>query len=90
MVKNVYSKGNIGGYHTNHSLPQQQQQTHLLDADIDEQLINEVTSHRSLAVCNHKHVSDTKYQKINEVIQGSSSDTAKNITTVTTLLFRKK
>ena len=83
MVKNICSKGNIGGYHTNHSL-RATATTHLFDADIDEQLITEVTCHRSLAVHNYKCVSDTKRQNINDVIQGTSSDKAESVPTVTT------
>ena len=83
MVKNIYSKGNLGGYRTYHSL-RATAATHLFDADIDEQLLTEVTGHRSSAVRNYKRVSETKHQKINDVIQGTSSDKAESVLTVTT------
>ena len=51
---------------------------------MDEQLIMEVTGHRSLAVHNYKCVSDTKHEKVNDVIQGTSSDTARSVEAVTT------
>ena len=86
MVKNICSKRNLGGYHTNHSL-QATAATRLFDADIDEQLIKEVTGHRSLAVCNYKHVSETKRQKISDVIQGTSSDKVESVPTVTITPF---
>ena len=83
MVKNICSKGNLGGYRTNHSL-RATAATRLFDADIDEQLITEVTGHRSSAVRNYKRVNETKRQKINDVIQGTSSDKAESVPTVTT------
>ena len=83
MVKDICSKGNLGDYRTNHSL-QATAATCLFDADIDEQLITEMTGHRSLVVRNYKRVSETKCQKINDVIQGTSSDKAEGVATVTT------
>ena len=75
MVKNICSKGNLGGHRANHSL-RATAATRLFDADIDERLIIKVTGHRSSAVRNYKRVSETKHQNINDVIQGTSSDKA--------------
>ena len=47
-------------------------------------LITEVTGHRSLAVHNYKCVSDAKREKVNDVIQGTSSDIARRVVAVTT------
>ena len=47
-------------------------------------LITEVTGHRYLPVHNYKYVSDTKREKVNDVIQGTSSDIARRVVAVTT------
>lgn len=51
--------------------------TRLFDAEVDEQLITEVTGHRSTAVRNYKRTSDAKRQKVNSIIQGSSVEDSK-------------
>ena len=51
---------------------------------IDEQLITKVSGHGSLAVRKYKCVSDTKCEKVNDVMQGTSSDTARSVASVTT------
>ena len=43
-----------------------------------------MTGHRSLAVHNYKCVCDTKCEKVNYVIQGTSSDIARSVVAVTT------
>ena len=43
-----------------------------------------MTGHTSLAVHNYKCVSDTKCEKVNDVIQGTSSDIARSVVAVTT------
>ena len=43
-----------------------------------------MTGHRSLAVHNYKCVSGTQREKVNDVIQGTSSDIARSVVAVTT------
>ncbi|CAC5407722.1 unnamed protein product [Mytilus coruscus] len=59
----------IGGYRTNHSL-RASAATRMYDAGVDEQLICEVTGHRSNAVRNYKRTNEKQKRKINSVIQG--------------------
>ena len=46
-------KAGLQGHYTNHSL-QSTYATHMYQAGVDEQLIAEVTGHRSLAICSYK------------------------------------
>ena len=43
-----------------------------------------MSGHGSLAVPKYKCVSDTKCEKVNNVMQGTSSDTARSVASVTT------
>ena len=42
-----------------------------------------MTGHRSLAIHNNKCVTDTKCEKVNDALQGTSSDIARSMVTVT-------
>ena len=57
VIKELCSKAGIPGYYTNHSL-RSTAATKMYHCNIDEQLIMEITGHRSLAVRNYKRTSD--------------------------------
>ena len=69
VVKNVCSKAKLPGFYTNHSLHSTSATTMYRD-DIDEQIIQEITGHRSLAVRSYKHTSDYQKRVASNVIFG--------------------
>ncbi|CAC5373452.1 unnamed protein product [Mytilus coruscus] len=69
IVASICQEAGIGGYRTNHSL-RASAATRMYDAGVDEQLICEVTGHRSNAVKNYKRTNEKQKRKINSVIQG--------------------
>ncbi|CAC5374760.1 unnamed protein product [Mytilus coruscus] len=69
IVASICQEAGIGGYRTNHSL-RASAATRMYDAGVDEQLICEVTGHRSNAVRNYKRTNEKQKRKINSVIQG--------------------
>lgn len=71
MVREICEMGNLGGYRTNHSL-RSTCATRLYEADVDEQVITEITGHQSNAIRNYKRTSDAKRRKICSIVQGSS------------------
>jgi len=68
VVSTICAEAKIGGYRTNHSL-RATAATRLFDANVDEQLITEVTGHRSSAVREYKRTSNEKRQKVSGIIQ---------------------
>ena len=71
VVSTLCKDGGLHGYRTNHSL-RTSAATRLYQAGVDEQLITEVTGHRSNAVRNYKRTSTAQKRTIREVIEGSS------------------
>ena len=69
VVKNVCKMGSIKGYHTNHSL-RASSATRMYWGGVDEQIIQEVTGHRSLCVCSYKRTSDEQRRKVSQIISG--------------------
>ncbi|CAC5393007.1 unnamed protein product [Mytilus coruscus] len=69
IVASIYQEAGIGVYRTNHSL-RASAATRMYDAGVDEQLICEVTGHRSNAIRNYKRTNEKQKRKINSVIQG--------------------
>ena len=59
VVKDVCSKAGLFGYYTNHSL-RSTAATRMYRNDVEEQLIQEITGHRSLAVRSYKRTSDSQ------------------------------
>ena len=57
FVKDLCSKANIPGFYTNHSL-RATSATNMYQNDIDEQIIQEITGHQSVAVHSYKHTSN--------------------------------
>ena len=73
IIKDICNRASLGGYRTNHSL-RSTAATRMFDANVDEQLISEITGHSSNAVRNYKRTSDTKRQNVNTIVQGNSKD----------------
>ena len=67
-VASICREGGLSGYRTNHSL-RSSAATRLYDAEVDEQLIQEITGHRSNDVRGYKRTSEAKKQKISAIIQ---------------------
>ena len=59
VIKEVCSKGGLPGFYSNHSL-RSTAATKLYLSNIDEQLIQEITGHRSLAVRSYKRTCDSQ------------------------------
>ena len=60
-VKDVCKKANLPGFYTNHSL-RSTSATKMYRSNIDEQLIQEITGHRSLAVRSYKRMCDNQHK----------------------------
>jgi hypothetical protein len=80
VVANMCKQAGLAGHRTNHSL-RATAASRLYDEQVDEQLICEVTGHRSNAVRNYKRTTEKLKRKVNAVVQGlstvdSSSDNA--------------
>ena len=72
-MSNLCKNAGLPGYRTNHSL-RASAATRMFDQQVDEQLICEVTGHRSNAVRNYKRTSETLKRKVNAVVQGTSTN----------------
>ena len=68
-VKNLCSKAGLPGYYTNHSL-RSSSATRMYHNGIEEQIIQEVTGHRSNAVRSYKRSSDLQRQVASRIISG--------------------
>ena len=71
FVKDLCFKAGIPGFYSNHSL-RSTSCTHMYDCDVDEQVIQEISGHRSLAVRSYKRTSDEKCRKAIKSIFGES------------------
>ena len=71
MVRVVCEQGGIPGFYTNHSL-RATAATRLYHNDIDEQIIQEVTGHRSVAVREYKRTSDDQKFHASACIMGTN------------------
>ena len=67
VIKELCKQAGILGYFTNHSL-RSTCATSLYRANIDEQLIQEVTGHHSLAVRSHKKTSDEECRMVSNCV----------------------
>ena len=56
-IKDMCTKAGLPGFYSNHSL-RGTSATRMYRSNIDEQLIMEITGHRSLVVCSYKRTSD--------------------------------
>ena len=67
VVKDVCKMGGIPGYFTNHSL-RASSATHMYVNDVEEQVIQEITGHRSLAVRSYKRTCDAQKKNASRCI----------------------
>ena len=78
VAAEICKQGNLGGYRTNHSL-RASAVTRMFDAEVDEQLICEVTGHRSSAVRSYKRTNTAKQRKVSAIVQGQGQPAAKSV-----------
>ena len=69
VVKTLCEDTGIPGYYTNHSL-RSSSATRMYQSGVDEQLIQEITGHRSLAVQSYKQISQSQRQRASQIISG--------------------
>ena len=69
VVKNLCETAGLPGYYTNHSL-RSSSATRMYRSGIDEQIISEITGHRSIAVRSYKRTSQSQKQKASKIISG--------------------
>ena len=69
VVKTLCEDTGIPGYYTNHSL-RSSSVTRMYQSGVDEQLIQEITGHRSLAVQSYKQTSQSQRQRASQIISG--------------------
>ena len=72
VVKTLCVKAGLPGFYTNHSL-RSTCATNLYQADIDEQLIQEIMGHRSLAVHSYKRTCDAQRRLVSNCIFSSKN-----------------
>ena len=68
-VKNLCEKAGLPGYYTNHSL-HGSSATHMYHSGLDQQVITEITGHRSNAVRNYKRTSHAQCKLASQIISG--------------------
>ena len=73
VVKIICQKGGLPVYYTNHSL-RATAATRLYHGQFDEQLIQEVTGHHSLAVCSYKRTCPEQRQNASKCINSTCFD----------------
>ena len=69
VVANVCDKAGFPGYFTNHSL-RSTSTTRMYHCGIDEQIIQEITGHRSQAVRSYKRTSDVQKRYASQIVSG--------------------
>ena len=69
VVSQICRTGGLTGYRTNHSL-RVTAASRMYQAEVDEQLIKEVTGHRSDAVRNYKRTTESMKRKISKILAG--------------------
>ena len=75
MVKMICQAGSLEGYFTNHSL-RASAASRLYNAGVDEQLIQETTGHKSIAVRGYKRTSDCLKRSISDILLGQNKKSA--------------
>ena len=68
-IKTLCQKAGLPGYYTNHSL-RSSSATRMYRGGVEEQVIQEITGHRSNAVRSYKRTSDLQHQMASKVISG--------------------
>ena len=69
VVKDMCNKAKLPGFYTNHSL-RSSATTSMYRGNIDEQLIQEITGHRSLAVRSYKRTCSSQRKEASNIIFG--------------------
>ena len=77
VVADICREAGLPGHRTSHSL-RGSTATRLYDAGVDEQLICEITGHRSISVCNYKRTSEGQKKIISNVIHGDNNPGTSN------------
>lgn len=80
IVAAICKEGGLTGYRTNHSL-RASAATRLYNAAVDEQLIGQVTGHRSTAVRKYKRTTDAQKRECNAIVQGQALHSFKKMKT---------
>ena len=75
MVKTICQAGSLEGYFTNHSL-RAIAAFRLYNAGVDEQLFQETTGHKSIAVRGYKRTSDCLKRSISDILLGQNMKSA--------------
>ena len=78
VVKVICEKGGLPGYYTNHSL-RATAATRLYHSNFDEQVIQEVTGHRSLAVRDYKRTCSSQRKLASKCLAGENSESCEAI-----------
>ena len=81
MVSEMCKLAGIGGFRTNHSL-RATAASRLYQSGMDEQLIQEVTGHRSMAVREYKRTNEVQKRSISSILGGGESEGNKKTCTV--------
>ena len=71
FVKDLCDKAGIPGYYSNHSL-RATGCTRMYNSDVEEQVIQEISGHKSLAVRSYKHTCDKQRENATKCIFGES------------------
>ena len=69
-MKELCKTAGLPGYYTNHSL-RSTSATSMYQGNVDEQIIQEITGHRSLAVRSYKRTSDSQRKLASNIIFGT-------------------
>ena len=85
MVSKMCTLGGLSGNRTNHSL-RATAATRLYEKGVDEQLIQEVTGHRSGAVREYKRTNEAQKRDISSILGGNGDENAKKPCTVSRAL----
>lgn len=72
VVKDIYKEAGLKGFYTNHSL-HSTAATRLYNAGLDEQLVCEITGHRSNSVCSYKRTSEKQKKSASQVIMSKKT-----------------
>ncbi len=72
FVKDITKEAGIDGFFSNHSL-RSTVATSMYQGGVEEQVITEITGHRSLAVCGYKKTHYSQKRKASEILQSQPS-----------------
>ena len=87
VVKSVCQQAGLEGFYTNHSL-RSTAATRMYQSNVSEQVIQEITGHRSLAVCGYKRTSDSQKKEASACIFSEQVSSISSITENAPKLFQ--